>query len=190
MIELPPEPPEIFTALGSPEGIMLSWLEDFEFPIQVERSPDTEAWTTISTRPIEEFEWLDTTPAQGQTWYYRLRSVREGTVGVAIIGEASVVVSVDHPDVYPPERPRDLVCLPEGSQVRLRWASAPPEIRFRIERKVNTGKSKAITSDEEINQYLDEAPPYGTLVYTIRAVDPAGNLSESISCETLIGAAP
>ena len=189
-VELPPEPPESFTVIGSREGILISWPEDSEFPVQIERSPDGETWALVTTEAVDDFEWRDVTPKQGQAWYYRLRSVRQGSVGAAIIGEASEIVSVDHPDVYPPQTPRDLVCLPEGSRVRLRWVSGSKEVHFRIERRVKTGKLTTLTTDLSTNEYIDDAPPYGALVYTLWAVDEAENASAPISCNALIGAAP
>jgi hypothetical protein len=161
-----------------------------DLTVQVERSSDQETWTTVSPEAVAEGEWQDGEATQGQTWFYRLRSVRQGDVGAPIVGPPGDPIGVDHPDVYPPPAPTDLVCLPEDDRVRLRWATPSRGVTFRIERSVHRGAPEVIASSWERLEFDDVAAPFGPLVYEVRAVDEAGNPSGAIACETLIGAMP
>lgn len=185
----PPEPPADLEASGSREGIALRWSPPVEVTTLVERS-DGDRWQALTPEPISDAEWLDTGAAQGRTWRYRLRGVITTQDGTRLIGEPGPEVTVEHPDVYPPAAPANLVCLPEEAVVRVRWTGAGDDVRFRVERRRQGGPAEVLASDHPGPEFVDSAPPAGALTYSVVAVDSAGNASQQVGCDTIIGSEP
>ena len=158
--------------------------------MRVERSDSGDGWLEASPDPLVEAAWIDTDAAQGATWFYRLRSVVVAPDGaVTQVGPASPALRVEYPDIYPPEMPSDLVCLPEGGRVRLRWHRGAGAAVYEIRR---TGGGEKVVLAEKITgvTFVDENPPVGTLDYLVRSVDDAGNQSEAVRCSTVIEESP
>ena len=188
--QAPPRPPTQLVAEATRDAIVLTWSPVDGLPVLVERSPEDGGWERLTAEPVASPPWRDTTARQGATWRYRLRSVAT-TGGTAVIGEPSKPVVVAYPDVYPPEAPGELVCLPEEGSVRLRWEAASGAAAYVVLRKPEGGTRWTLLADglEEL-RYHDTAPPPGSLTYAVRAVDAAGNRSDPAVCTTLVGRAP
>jgi hypothetical protein len=182
-----PAPPSKLTAAPEADGIRLTWVPSDELPVFVERSPDALDWRRITPKPLATGEWLDRGAAQGGAWNYRLRSVIRPEGRPMIIGEPGPTVGLLYPDIYPPPSPVDLVCLPEGNKVRLRWRSPAPEDTFRVYRATQGDSALLLADNLTSSQFEDLAPPPGTSVYDVVAVDAAGNESGATSCTAARG---
>jgi predicted small lipoprotein YifL len=187
---VPPAPPTELVLEAEAEGIRLSWVPYEEVPVIVERSSDAELWNAVTGKPLSTGEWLDRSAGQGQGWNYRLRSVRRIENGPRVIGEPSTPVGLFYPDVYPPTAPTDLVCLPEGERVRLRWRSVATADSYRVSRGAEGSTPKLLTAEIKAVQFEDDAPPPGTSIYSVTAVDLAGNESEASTCIAARGSNP
>jgi hypothetical protein len=187
---VPPAPPTDLVLDGEADGIRLSWNPHDGIPVIVERSSDAELWRAATSRPLSTGEWLDRSAGQGQAWNYRLRSVQKGENGPRIVGEPSAPVGLYYPDIYPPAAPDDLVCLPEGQRVRLRWRPVAKADSYRVSRGAEGAPSRLLAADIKAIQYEDNAPPPGTSIYSVTAVDLAGNESEASTCTAARGSVP
>ncbi len=186
----PPAPPTDLVLEAAADGVRLSWTPQEEAPVIVERSADAELWRAVTDPPLTTGEWLDRNAAQGRGWNYRLRSVRQVGNGPRVIGEPSAPVGLFYPDIYPPAAPTDLVCLPEGERVRLRWRSAEKADSYRVFRGAEASTAKLLAAEIRTVQFEDDAPPPGTSVYSVTAVDLAGNESEAAACIAARGSSP
>jgi len=187
---VPPAPPTEFILEAEAEGIRLSWVPYEEIPVIVERSSDAELWGAVTGKPLSTGEWLDRSAGQGQGWNYRLRSVRKIEGGPRVVGEPCSPVGLFYPDVYPPAAPTDLVCLPEGERVRLRWRSVATADSYRVSRGAEGSTPKLLAAEIRASQFEDDAPPPGTSIYSVTAVDLAGNESEASTCIAARGSSP
>jgi len=182
-----PPAPEGLEVAAERNGPHLQWTPLEGVRVQVERSDNEERWEVVSPSPLTEGTWIDNGAAQEKTWFYRLRSVKQGSGGTIVrMGVPGPSVRLDFPDLYPPDLPIDLVCLPEGGRVRLRWQAADGATGYTVKRK--TDKTEAVVLVEAIAEvsFLDEAPPEGKVTYIVRAVDDAGNSSPSSRCRTIV----
>jgi predicted small lipoprotein YifL len=188
---VPPAPPTGLAAEAGRDGIRLTWTSpDDALAVLVERSNDGATWTDVSPQPITTGELLDVTATQETVWRYRVRSVRTGGAGGRVVGPPSAPVEVDHRDRYPPAPPEELVCLPEGRLVRLRWSAVADAAGYRVVRIAAGGDRATIAELVPRASVEDDDPPDGQLVYTVEAVDAAGNASEPVSCTAVAGVVP
>jgi hypothetical protein len=187
---VPPAPPTELVLEAQAEGIRLSWVPADEVPVLVERSSDGELWSAVTGTPSTTGEWLDRSAGQGQAWNYRLRSVRRRDDGPRVIGEPGAPIGLFYPDIYPPAAPTDLVCLPEGERVRLRWGSVTEAGSYRVSRGAEGSPAVLLADDIKAVGFEDDAPPPGTSVYSVTAVDSAGNESAASSCVAARGSSP
>ncbi len=183
--ESPPEAPTWAGFEASAHGITLHWAGEGAVLVE-RRGPDGE-WRRLTPEPVSGGSWEDTGAAQGATWSYRLRAVR-GSGAAAVVGEAGEVLKVAYPDVYPPEAPASLVCLPEPGQVQLRWEASPGAAFYRVFRKSARGGGWARLAWQLRGgtSFVDRDPPPGQQTYAVKAVDTAGNESEAAICETTV----
>jgi hypothetical protein len=182
----PPQPPPSLAARPEADGIVVVWGSPGEgLEVEIERSGDGEEWQLLTPTPLSDNQWRDTGARQGATWSYRARTV-ETREDSTIVGPPSATISVDYPDVYPPAPPQDLVCLPEGRVVRLRWAGAHDGVIFRVYRK-RGGGPQVLLGEVTQAQHDDTEPPVGSIRYLVTAVDLAGNESEAATCLSVIG---
>jgi len=187
----PPAPPTGLSLEPSLEGILVRWLDDPDSAGSlIERSGDGVRWRTLTPEPVTGGEWRDLSAPHGRTSVYRLRGVQDLVEGGRVVGVPGDSVSVDYPDVYPPDVPAELVCLPEGTRVRLRWREARDAEHYRVFRRRNEGSWLPLSLDHRSLEFIDLEPPVGNLAYGIRSVDTAGNPSEVAICETVIGVRP
>ncbi len=188
--EAPPAPPTGLELEAEADGIRLTWIPNEEFPVLVERSPEGEDWRTVVGSPLATGEWLDRGANQDRAWNYRLRSVHLRDNSPRIIGEPGPAIGLFYPDIYPPQTPADLVCLPEGTRVRLRWRSIPDAESYRVYRGRIGEEARILGADLLSAQFEDNAPRPGTSTYTVTAVDAAGNESEASTCSAARGSNP
>ena len=182
-----PPPPEGLQVTAEREGPHLQWTPVEGRRVQIDRSSDDRQWEVASPSPLTEGTWIDSGAAQEKTWFYRLRSVDLGAGGsVARMGAPGPSVRLDFPDLYPPDQPGDLVCLPEGGRVRLRWRAAEGASGYKVERKTDATEPVVLAEATADVFFLDETPPAGKVTYIVRAVDDAANFSPSSRCRTIV----
>jgi hypothetical protein len=186
----PPDPPTDLDLEASADGIDMRWIPTADTQTLIERSADGAAWTAVTDEPLDGDNWRDETAAQGQSWSFRLRSVIALPGGNLVVGKPSQPARIDHPDTYPPEAPSNIVCLPEGAQVRVRWGAVASAEAYTVSRKFR-GRPKEILIDNHPSvEFTDQEPPLGKLIYFVTAQDTAGNRSEEASCVVVMGAEP
>lgn len=186
--ETPPHPPTDLALEAEAGGIRLTWVPNAEFPVIVERSPDATDWHTITGgKPLSAGEWLDGGAEQNQGWNYRLRSVHQQKGGHRVVGEPGPAIGIFYPDVYPPSAPADLVCLPEGARVKLRWRAVAGADTYRVYRETDGRESKVLATELRTSQFEDDAPPPGASMYGVTAVDTGGNESPASTCSAARG---
>jgi hypothetical protein len=187
--QAPPAPPTELRLAAGADGIDLEWRQADDLATLVERSADGAAWSAVTDEPVDGDQWRDVKVEQGRSWSYRLRSVRRLEGDARVIGEPSPPARVDHPDTYPPKIPTDVVCLPEGARVRVRWQVVVGAETYRVSRRTEDGE--VILADNLATiELTDTSPPLGELQYLVVAVDGAGNRSEAASCTVVLGAEP
>jgi hypothetical protein len=187
--EAPPPPTDLHLEAGA-DGIDLQWTPAPELKTRVERSPDGALWTSVTDEPVAGGSWRDSTAAQGSSWSYRLRSVAAVNGGGQVVGDPSPPQRVDHPDTYPPPPPGDVVCLPEGALVRVRWAAVPGAREYVVSRRGSGGAAEELATAVESTELVDPAPPLGEIVYLVAAKDGVGNTSAASTCTVVMGAVP
>ncbi|MFV2072418.1 MAG: hypothetical protein ACC742_07165 [Thermoanaerobaculales bacterium] len=187
--EPPPPPVELRLRVGV-EGVDLEWTQIPDTRVVVERSRDGATWSSLTAEPVDGGAWRDTIAAQGHGWSYRLRSTTTAADGSRVVGDPSQAARIDYPDMYPPEAPQKVVCLPEGTRVKVRWETVEEAVLYRVSRRVGGKKWRLIADDHRRLQYVDDAPPIGDLTYRVGAVDEAGNESESSTCTVVMSEAP
>lgn len=187
--QAPPDPPAELRLTAGAEGIDVEWRQADDLATLIERSADGTAWSPVTEEPVDGDQWRDSTAAQGQSWSYRLRSVRRLEGGARVVGQPSPPARIDHPDTYPPKTPSDVVCLPEGALVRVRWQVVVGAETYRVSRR--TEDSEVLLADDLATiELMDTSPPLGELHYFVVARDGAGNASEAASCTVVMGAEP
>jgi hypothetical protein len=107
-----------------------------------------------------------------------------------VVGEPGPAVAVEYADRYPPGAPTNLLCLPEGRLVRLRWDGAPEAAAYRVFRQVGNGIWAHVVDALHELEYEDSAPPPGNLTYAVKTVDAAGNESPPATCTTVVAGLP
>jgi len=187
--QAPPIPPADLRLTAGADGIEVEWTQADDLATLVERSADGAAWSHVTEEPVDGDQWRDSVAAQGRSWSYRLRSVRRLEGDAQVIGEPSPPARVDHPDTYPPQTPADVVCLPEGARVRVRWQIVVGAETYRVSRRTENGEV-LLAEDLATIELTDTSPPFGELHYLVVAKDGAGNLSEPASCTVVMGAEP
>ena len=187
--QAPPVPPAELRLTAGADGIDVEWLQAEDLATLVERSADGAAWSLVTDEPVDGDLWRDSMADQGRSWSYRLRSVRRLEGDTRVIGKPSSPARVDHPDTYPPKTPSDVVCLPEGARVRVRWQVVAGAETYHVSRRTEGGEV-LLADDLATIEMTDTSPPLGQLQYFVVAMDGAGNSSEPASCTVVMGAEP
>ena len=107
-----------------------------------------------------------------------------------MVGEASQPGRVEHPDTYPPATPEEVVCLPEGARVRVRWRMVPGAATYEVSRRSAEGAEDVLEAEITAVELIDLDPPLGEIIYFVVARDEVGNTSEPASCTVVMGAVP
>ena len=188
--QAPPDPPADLALEAGVEGVDVRWTPAADTKTLVERSAEGAVWAAVTDDPVDGESWRDESAPQGQAWSYRLRSVIVLSGGGLVVGQPSNPARIDHPDTYPPNAPSDVVCLPEGSQVRVRWQAATGAVVYGVIRQYGDEPDEVLTDEHRSIEFTDSAPPLGKLIYFVTARDAAGNRSERASCVVVMGAVP
>ena len=188
--QTPPDPPVDLGLVASAEGIDVSWTSAADTKTLIERSSEGAVWTAITDEPVDGESWRDDAAPQGRAWSYRLRSVIVLEGGDLVVGPPSEPARIDHPDTYPPAAPTQVVCLPEGAQVRVRWQAVATAVVYSISRKQGDQEAEILTDDHRSIEFTDPQPPLGEIFYFVTARDAAGNRSDTASCVVVMGAVP
>jgi hypothetical protein len=186
----PPPPPAGLRLTAGAEGIELRWQPVPELLTLVERSPDGALWVAVSEEPVRGGSFRDATAEQGRAWSYRLRSVARLPAGGRVVGEPSPPERLEHPDTYPPPAPEAVVCLPEGTRVRVRWEAAPGASDYEVTRRLADGSSELLASAFTATELVDPSPPQGEVSYLVVARDEIGNASVAATCSVVMGELP
>jgi hypothetical protein len=164
----------------SESGITLTWKgsEGEEYVVE-RRAAASGSWEVLTKEPLKEPTFDDTSAAQGATWAYRARVVKDG-----VWGPPTPALEVAYPDVYPPPPPEAMVCLPEPGRVLLRWEpSTETDVRYTVlRRSAGSADWTTLAADLTALELTDASPGAGELEYAVEAVDPAGNTSERATC--------
>lgn len=192
----PPDVPSGVTAEAVPGGIHVRW----EAPAggapagyNVYRARGDEPVDPLprNAAPVTETEYLDADVTLGTSYRYLVRVVaaagrppREGA--------SSAAVAVLAADRFPPEPPQGLVAVREGAQVRMFWTpGAEPDLAgYRVERQIPSGPWEQVADQLAQAQWLDAAPPPGTVAYRVLAVDRADPPNVSAPSDPVEVAAP
>lgn len=178
--QVKPVPPPVQGLAAKPtaRGISLSWQEVEGCTYQVERlGLSGQTWAPVSEPTLAQASFVDTSATQNATWRYRVRAVRD-----SVWGPPGKEVVVAYPDVYPPPPVTNLVCLPEGDRVLLRWDPLPDaQTLYRVFRRHDT-LWLHLVDDAREPRHIDTLPPAGDAEYAVKAVDAAGNESDPVYC--------
>jgi len=188
--QAPPDPPADLALAAGADGIDVRWTPAADTKTLIERSADGAVWTAVKDEPVDGDSWRDEIATQGQAWSFRLRSVIELPGGDLVVGKPSQPARIDHPDTYPPGAPSDVVCLPEGAQVRVRWRAVAGAVVYSVSRQHSGEATEILTDEHRSIEFTDQEPPLGEIVYFVTARDAAGNNSEEASCVVVMGAVP
>jgi len=186
----PPDPPTGLELAAGAQGIDVRWQAVPKISVLVERSPDGAVWTSVTEEAVTGGEWRDGQADQGRAWSYRLRSVASLEGGGQVIGDPSEPARIEHPDTYPPPTPEEVVCLPEGATVRVRWRLVPGAAGYEVARRYGGMPAEVLVSDLTSVEFTDIAPPLGNSTYLVVARDAVGNTSDSAECSVVMGAIP
>src|SRR5262249_44894145 len=133
----------------------------------------------LNTKPLTGTGFMDTTAPYGAKLVYAIRATLPNKPKIE--GPPSEEAGVDYADVFPPPAPAKLDALSEASLVRLVWdpVGSPDLAGYAVFR--SESGSAAVRLDTELvtdSFYNDTtAKPGHRYVYTVRAVDKAGNVS-------------
>jgi hypothetical protein len=110
--------------------------------------------------------------------------------GGRVVGNPSEPARIEHPDTYPPATPTEVVCLPEGAAVRVRWRLVPGAASYQVARRSGNEPTKVLGSGLKSVEFIDTEPPLGEVVYLVVASDDVGNTSDSAGCSVVMGVVP
>jgi hypothetical protein len=164
-------------ATPGPTGISLAWQANEGASYQVERrEASTQTWD-VAADGLVSSSFVDTTARLNTTWVYRVRAVID-----QVWGPPGPEARLAYPDIYPPRAVQNLICLPEGDVVHLRWDPSPePEVLYRVFRKQGTLWIHLVDDGRE-PQFTDDTSPAGEAEYAVKVVDAVGNESDPVYC--------
>jgi hypothetical protein len=193
---VPPDVPAGVSAEAVPGGIRVRWQAPpggapGGYSVYRARGDEPVDPLPRNSEPVKETEYLDSEVAMGTTYRYLVRVV--AAAGAPRRESASSApASVLAADRFPPEPPRDLVAVREGAQVRMFWTPGgePDLAGYRVERQAPEGPWEQVADRLTQAQWLDPAPPPGTLAYRVLSVDRAEPPNVSAPSEPVEVAAP
>jgi len=165
------------------DGIALAWEALSGVTYVVERRNDAGGtWQIIAPVTLSQAAFFDDKATQGESWRYRVRSLVRATAGP--VGDEVVV---PYPDTFPPPAVSALLCLPEPHAVRLRWDKVGEEgVAYLVSRRQGDGEWEDVATALGAAELLDDGARPGEAEYAVRAVDKAGNRSETAMCATRV----
>jgi hypothetical protein len=186
---VPPAAVPVFTAVGEPQGIRLSWQPPADLDLagfRIARSTHPVFRDTLVQLDASATEFVDTTALERRFYIYRIAAFdRSDNTGEVVFADAI------RPDGTAPAAPTGLVAERSETAVRLRWMASPsPDLAFyQVLRESLIDSTRAVTRvDAPQTEYL--AFPFSPGLprrYSVTAVDSAGNESTSLaSIETAL----
>jgi hypothetical protein len=196
VVAVPPEVPRGVVAEAVPDGIRVRWQPPAGgapagYNVYRARGGEPVDPLPRNAEPLKDTEYLDPEIVLGTSYRYLVRVV--AAPGRPLRESASSApVPVVAADRFPPGAPRDLVAVREGEQVRMFWApGAEPDLAgYRVERQVGEGPWEPVADGLTQAQWLDPAPPPGTVAYRVLALDRAEPPNVSAPSEPVQVAAP
>lgn len=182
--ELPPEAPApriepgdgflMLTMPAFPDGV-IGW--------RFYRSAVTDTMEPFGPLPshdglLEDTAYTDAGVVNERTYRYHAAWVHRDE-GFLIEGPLSPVTEAVPQDLIPPPAPMSIVAVPAEGGVELRWERvAENTVRYHIYRRAEDEPRFRRVTDESIavNRFTDDPPP-GAYIYTVSALDAAGNES-------------
>ena len=181
-------PPTSLVAEPRSDGVALSWdVVPGLFYVLERRASKSAGWDVLQPIRIDKPSFLDAKAEQGQSWWYRVRSItRDGLPST--VSPPSPEVEVPYPDIYPPPAVTSFLCLPEPGAVRLRWdASQEPDVRYKVFRRQGEGGWEHLEEAFRGTEYTDASPAPGEVEYAVKAMDKVGNQSDAVYCKVRVG---
>jgi fibronectin type 3 domain-containing protein len=133
----------------------------------------------VNAKPATGPGYVDTAAPYGGPLVYTVRATLPDKPKIE--GPPSEEAAVDYRDVFPPPAPPRLDALPEASLVRLVWdpVGAPDLAGYAVFRREGNGAPARLNAELVVDAFYNDttAQPGHKYVYTVRAVDRAGNQS-------------
>jgi len=189
--EVPPGAPTLLAVTPEEGRICLEWLEPrldllgsanpkiggyFVFRRAL---PEEEYGDPLNATPVKGGGYVDTSPPYGEKLAYTVRATLPDKPKIE--GAPSEEAFVDYRDIFPPPAPARLDALPESSLVRLVWdpVGAPDLAGYAVFRSEGADAPVRLNRELVADASYDDATakPGHRYVYTVRAVDRAGNQS-------------
>jgi hypothetical protein len=192
----PSSPPTNVVAGAVPGGVRVSWgppPQGAPAGYNVYRAVGEEPLpaSPLNVEPLKETSFVDTDVNLGTRYRYVVRTLAAAERPPRE-SDSSQEASVLAADRFAPEPPRDLVAVREASQVRVFWTpgSETDLAGYRVQRRAGDGPWDTVADGLTQAQWLDPAPPAGTLAYRVLALDRADPPNVSEPTEPVEIAAP
>ncbi len=188
--EIAPQAPELMPPLLEEGRICLEWIAPtknvLQQPVEIggyrvyRRPLAQEAYeTSLTAAPVPGTSFVDLTAPYGVPLAYTVRAVLAKNPKVEGLPADEIVA--EPRDIYPPKSPTRVDALSEGNLVRLLWdpVDSPDLAGYLVFRSDAGGPPVQLTKEPMLDPYFNDlaARPGRKYVYTVRAVDRAGNQS-------------
>jgi fibronectin type 3 domain-containing protein len=178
----PPEPPQNLIAIADTGVITIQWNKNNEEDIagyEVERASDDRFETRflLTNEIIGDTFYIDSLPAISQTTYGYLVYAIDNSYNRS---GPSQMVKAGMPDIAAPQHPVITSLTRKGNVVSIEWT---PSIEkdaagYRIYRSEKSEEDFIPAGETKQNNTTDRLESSGTFIYSITALDNAGNESE------------
>jgi hypothetical protein len=142
---------------------------------------DTNSQDRLTKTAVTETEFADARMTWGATRCYAVRTV-ETVGGLPIESEATPPACVTLTDVFPPAAPKGLQAVATEGVINLIWdANTEADLDGYILLRAAPGGDLAPITPSPIHGtvFQDRPPTGGRYIYALKAVDTAGNASQS-----------
>jgi hypothetical protein len=141
---------------------------------------ETRTETALTKMPIAETRYTDARIAWGTTRCYAVRAVEtEGSLTVQ--SDETAPACAELKDTFPPAAPQGLNAVASEGAISLIWDASPePDVDgYLVLRGAAPGETLASITPSPIHEttFRDSVPTGTRYVYTVQAVDKAGNIS-------------
>ena len=176
----PSAPTSLVATANNTAEIDLSWTNTTTSGtgIHIERSPDNNTWTQITSVSPTTTSYIDTGLNIGATYFYRIRSYSTG--GNSAYSNMSSAVAF--PLIAPASPAQDVAAAPTSfSTVSIDWVAAPGDSGFYVQRSTDrTDWSTIAQLPLSATSYSDTTADSGThYFYQVIAYNNAGNAPAS-----------
>jgi hypothetical protein len=189
--EVPPAAPTLLAVTPEEGRICVEWLEPASdllggkpakvggYFVYRRPLPDEDYGDPLNPKPVSGTGYIDTTAPYGSALVYTVRATLPEKPKIE--GPPSDEAVVDYRDLFPPPAPARLDALSEASLVRLVWdpVAAPDLAGYAVFRSEGSAAPARLNAELVTDAtYTDATAKAGhRYVYTVRAVDRAGNAS-------------